>query len=182
MGNCLIVRKGSQPEGTANTSQVLSGATFQSANSDDLQTGTMPNNGAVVANVYDGDDYYIPKGYHDGSGHIKNASQLYHNVNWVQAQYTTEKYSDICYTRATTQLNYLITCTAHGDTSYAKVEGSNDGTNWTVLKEVDCTGGYSVLDDIATGYTQYRSYVKANGSGPLTTLHSTATCKMSYFI
>ena len=41
MGNCLIVRKGSQPEGTATPSKVLSGYTFQSANSDKLQTGTL---------------------------------------------------------------------------------------------------------------------------------------------
>ena len=41
MGECLIVRKGSTPEGTATASDVLSGKTFQSANSDDLQTGSI---------------------------------------------------------------------------------------------------------------------------------------------
>lgn len=42
MADCVVARKGSAPEGTATKNDVLSGKTFQSANSDDLQTGTMP--------------------------------------------------------------------------------------------------------------------------------------------
>ena len=181
MGNCLIVRKGSQPEGTATASDVLSGVTFQSANSDELQTGTMTNNGAVVANVYAGDDYYIPKGYHDGSGHIKNASQLYYSYTWVQALETNEKWSEVCHTQATTTLHYAIICLAKSDTCYAKIEGSNDGTNWTVIDEIKSTINLSTVEKLANGYTQYRAYTKAYGSSQ-DVLYSYSAVFMSYII
>ncbi len=72
MANCLIIRKITLPDGTAVPSQVLSGITFQSSNSDDTQTGTMTNRGAISASVSAGSSYTIPSGYHNGSGKVTN--------------------------------------------------------------------------------------------------------------
>ena len=55
--------------GNAEPEEVLSGKKFYS-NSTTLKTGTMPNNGAVTANVEPGGTYTIPKGYHNGEGKV----------------------------------------------------------------------------------------------------------------
>lgn len=54
--------------GNATPDQALDGATFLSASG--VCTGTMPNNGAVSAEVGSGEVYTIPKGYHDGTGTV----------------------------------------------------------------------------------------------------------------
>lgn len=69
-----ITKKLGSSEGTATTEQVLVGATFNSANSDDEQTGTMPDNGAVSKTLNCGSSYTIPKGYHNGEGKVKTNS------------------------------------------------------------------------------------------------------------
>ncbi len=75
MGECLIVRKGSQPEGTATTGDVLSGVTFQSANSDDLQTGTLSLTGnAGTANVLSGKTFYNTNAKSKQTGTMTNRS------------------------------------------------------------------------------------------------------------
>lgn len=75
MGECLIVRKGSQPEGTATTGDVLSGVTFQSANSDDLQTGTLSLTGsASVDNVLSGQTFYNTNAKSKLTGTMTNRS------------------------------------------------------------------------------------------------------------
>lgn len=57
-------------DGTASASQVLSGATFYSSASDEQQTGTMSNIGAVTSNLNAGASYTIPAGYHNGKGKV----------------------------------------------------------------------------------------------------------------
>lgn len=70
MANCLIIRKGTQIEGTATPSQVLKGVTFQSTKSDDLQTGTMINNGNILITISPGETYTVTEGYHSGDGRV----------------------------------------------------------------------------------------------------------------
>lgn len=63
MSNCLIIRKGTAIEGNATPSQVLSGATFQSANSDDLQTGTLTLKAEKLAESQSSSSVTLQKDY-----------------------------------------------------------------------------------------------------------------------
>ena len=58
---------------TANIQHVLAGKTFGGASSEDLQTGTMTNRGAVNATIESpvGGTYQIQQGYHNGNGVVK---------------------------------------------------------------------------------------------------------------
>lgn len=56
--------------GDAAAADVLKGKYFSSKNGVSI-AGTMPNNGAVSAEVGAGEVYTIPKGYHDGTGTVK---------------------------------------------------------------------------------------------------------------
>ena len=55
---------------TAVPSIVLNGWTFGGKDSDDIQVGKMPNNGAKTASLNCGGSYTIPAGYHNGSGKV----------------------------------------------------------------------------------------------------------------
>lgn len=55
--------------GDTAVSEVLAGKTFTSS-AGLKKSGTMPNNGAVSAEVGAGEVYTIPKGYHDGTGTV----------------------------------------------------------------------------------------------------------------
>ncbi len=82
MGECLIVRKGSQPEGTATTGDVISGVTFQSANSDDLQTGTLSLSGtADTANVLSGKTFYNTNAKSKQTGTMADRGQAQYGKN-----------------------------------------------------------------------------------------------------
>lgn len=74
MAECLLLKAGCGgvdcDAATAMKSDVLAGKTFGGKNSDDLQTGTMVNNGAKTASLNCGGSYTIPAGYHNGSGKI----------------------------------------------------------------------------------------------------------------
>ena len=73
MASCILTKiGGGQIEGTAVPANVLSGKTFMSANSDKLQTGTMPYQGTSVKAIISGQNrlgvfYYIPEGYYEES-------------------------------------------------------------------------------------------------------------------
>lgn len=74
MAECLLLKAGGGgvdcDAATAMKSDVLAGKTFGGKDSDDLQTGTMVNNGAKTASLNCGGSYTIPAGYHNGSGKI----------------------------------------------------------------------------------------------------------------
>ena len=74
MAECLLLKAGGGgvdcDAATAMKSDVLAGKTFGGKDSDDLQTGTMVNNGARTASLNCGGSYTIPAGYHNGSGKI----------------------------------------------------------------------------------------------------------------
>ena len=55
---------------TVRPEDVLSGKTFGGKDNDELQTGTMVNNGAKTASLNCGGSYTIPAGYHNGSGKV----------------------------------------------------------------------------------------------------------------
>lgn len=58
---------------TAAVAEVLSGKTFGAKGR--INTGTMPNNGAVSGTISQKDGQYtVPQGYHDGSGKVQIAS------------------------------------------------------------------------------------------------------------
>lgn len=65
--------------GNANAAQVLSGYTFYKDNAKSKQTGTMANKGAVSASVDPGSTYTIPAGYHNGNGHV-SGNRKYNTV------------------------------------------------------------------------------------------------------
>ena len=55
---------------TALVGEILSGKTAHARGT--LLTGTMPNNGAVSGNITTkAQEYFVPQGYHDGSGKVK---------------------------------------------------------------------------------------------------------------
>ena len=56
--------------GNANAAQVLSGYTFYKDNAKSKLTGTMPNRGAVSTTVAPGGSYTIAAGYHNGAGKV----------------------------------------------------------------------------------------------------------------
>lgn len=71
MSDCLIIRRPGQViEGNATPSDVLSGKTFESTNSDTTQKGAMVNNEAISETILQGGSYTIPEGYHNGSGKV----------------------------------------------------------------------------------------------------------------
>lgn len=65
--------------GNATAAQVLSGYTFYKDNAKSKQTGTMANKGAVSASVDPGSTYTIPAGYHNGNGHV-SGNRKYNTV------------------------------------------------------------------------------------------------------
>ena len=176
MGECLIVRKGSQPEGTATPSQVLSGATFQSANSDDLQTGTlsltgnasandvlngktfyntnaqskltgtMTNNGNVSVTLSTGDSYTIPQGYHGGSGKVTA------NIASATLLASGSGESNSAVTMCTTSKYWgaVLAVVVNSDTSNA-----TSGTTIT------CSGGTKIID--VSKQKNYQSSTNAKG-------------------
>lgn len=59
MSKCLIIQNGTSVEGNATPIDVLSGKTFMSENSDDLQTGTLSLSGdATPSDVLSGKTFY----------------------------------------------------------------------------------------------------------------------------
>ena len=69
MGECFIVRRGigiDPDELSASAGEVLSGQKFYGEGSDEIQTGTMPNNPAMDANLNCGESKAIPSGYTPG--------------------------------------------------------------------------------------------------------------------
>jgi hypothetical protein len=56
--------------GDAVDSQVLAGKGYYNTNPKVKRTGTMPNQGAVSANLNAGGSYTIPTGYHNGGGKV----------------------------------------------------------------------------------------------------------------
>ena len=56
--------------GNATDEQVLAGRTFYNNDFFTKETGSMPNIGQVSITLQPGDDYDIPKGYHDGTGNV----------------------------------------------------------------------------------------------------------------
>ena len=74
--NTSYSKKLGSSDGTATAAQVLSGATFNSANYDDLTTGTMINRGTVTQTLNTSTtSYTIPQGYHSGSGKVSITTQ-----------------------------------------------------------------------------------------------------------
>lgn len=75
MGKAIILSGGGGTAGsddtTAKAADVLAGASYLGADTDDeAGTGTMPNNGAVSESLDAGKSYTVPEGYHNGSGKV----------------------------------------------------------------------------------------------------------------
>ena len=91
MAEALLVKSGGGTDSsdlTATLSQVLSGYTAMTSDSDDDPgTGTMPNRGAVNQTLNAGGSYTIPQGYHNGNGKVAAnslASQTSGNASSAQ--------------------------------------------------------------------------------------------------
>lgn len=80
-GSKIEVKIPSSQLGDTAVSEVLAGKTFTSS-AGLKQSGTMPNNGAVTAEVGAGEVYTIPKGYHDGTGTVTGKAAAEKEV-WV---------------------------------------------------------------------------------------------------
>lgn len=74
MAECMLLMAGGGgvdcDEATALEENVLDGKSFGGAASDELQIGSMVNNGAVNKELLAGASYNIPEGYHNGYGKI----------------------------------------------------------------------------------------------------------------
>lgn len=74
MAECLLLKAGGGgvdcDAATATRGDVLVGKTFGGKDSDELQGGSMPNQGAKTATLAAGGSYTIPAGYHNGSGKV----------------------------------------------------------------------------------------------------------------
>lgn len=75
MANAIIERGGGVgvdcDDATATTAQVLTGYTFGGSASDEIQNGSMPNQGKQTYTINtNGGVYQIPQGYHNGSGKV----------------------------------------------------------------------------------------------------------------
>ena len=69
----VLASSGPAPTGgTAIDSEVLSGKTF--TNDNGLQTGSMPNRGAVSGSATPSAPYTIPEGYHNGEGIVTGSA------------------------------------------------------------------------------------------------------------
>ena len=77
----VLAGGGTTPTGNATVADVLTGKTFSNENSTGL-TGTMPNRGAVSQTLNAGQSYTIPEGYHNGSGVITAASDIFSGHTW----------------------------------------------------------------------------------------------------
>lgn len=82
----VLASGGASTGGDAVASEVLSGKTF--TNDNGLQTGTMPNRGAVSQTLSAGQSYTVPEGYHNGNG-VVNASDNFTLTKVADAKYST---------------------------------------------------------------------------------------------
>ena len=77
MSSCILLRGGGGgvdcENATARPQHVVNGYTFGTSTSEEMQSGSMPNNGAVNATINNpvGGTYTIPQGYHNGSGVVR---------------------------------------------------------------------------------------------------------------
>lgn len=101
MANAIIFRGGGVgvdcDSATATTADVLSGVTFGGAAADEIQTGTMPNNGAASLTLPINGTVTIPAGYHNGSGKVTqsiatHSGGTYTPTATAQTIATTSKY------------------------------------------------------------------------------------------
>lgn len=70
----------------ATAGDVLSGKKFY-AGDKTLKEGTMPNWGAVDTTINPGSSYTVPKGYHNGGGHVKAATWTKDKYLYLVIQY-----------------------------------------------------------------------------------------------
>lgn len=135
---------GTDVTGTASPSEVLSGASFMSELSDDVQLGTMPDNGAFEIKVTPGSEAQeiaIPEGYHNGNGRmIVSGVTPLEEYSFTTGAYASARWngSDSGGTRAYSGYVYINT------KGYSKIKISNKG-------KVDSGFGYSTNDFIADG-------------------------------
>ena len=170
MGNCLIVRKGSQPEGTAKTSQVLSGVTFQSANSDKLQTGTMTNYGSSPqgkSTVFYNNNIYI-RTPDNGNGYV--GFEMYRPITDFGACTQAEVLSGKTFT-SSAGLNKSGTMTNNGNVSVTLSAGGSYTIPWGYHggsgKVTAISGGTGGVhsDSTSTSYRYFRVTTDGNTSG-----------------
>lgn len=74
---------GAELTGNASTDNVLSGKTFYNTDGTKKLTGTMPNKGAITQTLEPQQTFYIPKGYHNGSGTVKGLGHTNAEYNGV---------------------------------------------------------------------------------------------------
>ncbi len=147
MANCLIIRKGTQIEGTATPSQVLKGKTFQSENSDDLQTGTMINYGAYEQYVAQGYKCPIPEGYHNGKGVITAVANT-GNASESQVLSGATFYSDSYLKKTGTMTNQgAVSTSVSAGSSYTIPSGYHNGSG-TVTNP--CTNNFTIISNQGT--------------------------------
>lgn len=86
---------GAELTGNASTDNVLSGKTFYNTDGTKKLTGTMPNKGAITQTLEPQQTFYIPKGYHNGSGTVKATGVTQAEYDNVAAELAdvTEKHS-----------------------------------------------------------------------------------------
>lgn len=91
-----IIKKLGSSDGTATTSQVLAGATFNSTNTPDnadYSTGTMPNKGAWISATFGKGNIAIPEGYHNGRGYVNGQGAYDAGVTYADGRVNNDSAS-----------------------------------------------------------------------------------------
>ena len=138
-----------------------------------LITGTMANNGAVLANLNAGASYMIPAGYHNGSGKVTAnslASQTSANATATQILSGQTAWVNGSKVTGTMVNNGAITKTLNAGASYTIPAGYHNGTGKiTAISTVN----YDNLIGHFTTTSASKKYGVANGSASATVTSST---------
>ena len=141
---------------TATADRVLRGYSFYGNGSDDAQTGTMTDNGAVSATITPSTSaqvYSVPQGYHNGSGRV--------NVSAINTQTKTVTPQMNQFTVTPDNGRYLSSVTVrpvynqhkqiYATNSTGETLDIDLGGNYTALRVSVHIGGYRNSDQSASG-------------------------------
>lgn len=129
--------------------------------------GKMPNNGAVDITLNAGDSYFVPKGYHDGSGAVRSASLssqteatakdsdiAYGATAWVNGNKITGTHEEVSLQDMTSDATARATDIKSGQSAY--VNGQKIlGTHVCEGLEAMTSDATATESDIADGVTAY---------------------------
>ena len=137
MAKGILIHNGSVIEGNATPSDVLSGKTFMSENSDDLQTGTYSSMTISLIN------------------------------NDSASKHTSQAYSEVLKASESEVIKYALFSYSFNGNIYdntSRLECSDDNSTWSTIA-TNKVGGHSAktITGTTTGHKYYRLYSRCTG-------------------